>query len=279
MTAAVELDQAVATEVCRCGGPVHARGMCMKHYTHWRLQNPKVPTAEVIAHLDLLRNAGLGWRRIAELTGVPFDTLRQIPSRSYSLVETAERIMALEPPEIPHNLMADGATVLMIGSTRRVRGLIAIGYMRLDLVRETGLHRTNIGNVLAGNHRYVWASTARRIDEVFRRLQALPAPDSYGARRARARAQRAGWNSPLAWDEETIDDPAAEPYQLQEAKRTTAGDRAIPEDFADIVADHREFLQRSDEEIAVALGLKTDTFRKRLERAGIPIGRQLVGAS
>lgn len=47
----------------------------------------------------------------------------------------------------------------------------------------------------------------------------------------------------------------------------------IPEDFADIVADHRS-IGRTDDDIALSFGITTETLHGRFRRFGIPQGRR-----
>jgi len=154
-------------------------------------------------------------------------------------------------------VVADAARVDATGTRRRLRALVAAGWPNVTLAAEMGYPKAVFSCLLADGQGLVAAVTARRVQELFTRLQLATPPDIAALRRSRLRGCRHGWPPPLAWDEDSIDDPDTQPH---------VGGR---EDFADIVADHR-YLGRDDREIARRLGLKLDTLQARLRRAGIP---------
>lgn len=93
--------------------------------------------------------------------------------------------------------------VSTVGAVRRIQAAQVIGYPASALAATTTVSR-----VLIGQRRYVWASTHHEIAQRYRELvEQTPGPDV----RARNRGRRLGWHGPLAWDEDTIDDPYAEP--------------------------------------------------------------------
>ena len=60
----------------------------------------------------------------------------------------------------------------------------------------------------------ITVKTARTVSAMYDRLSMQPAPESITAARTRLWASRKGFAPPLAWDDETIDDPMAEPAGL-----------------------------------------------------------------
>lgn len=89
-----------------------------------------------------------------------------------------------------------------------------------------------------------WTSqpTARLVRRLYDRLSMTPAPASRGATRARNDARRKGWFPPLAWDDDTIDDPVAVPCLLPpvEGSDPAADEWAIQH----LMADHVCVLDR-----------------------------------
>lgn len=102
-----------------------------------------------------------------------------------------------------------------VGTTRRLQALTVAGWPTSRLARETGLAPSYLSRVLKGDLAEVPASMARMVAVVYGQLGAV-SPGLCGvshiaARAARERAAAARWAPPAAWDDDTIDDPAAIP--------------------------------------------------------------------
>jgi hypothetical protein len=106
------------------------------------------------------------------------------------------------------------------GTRRRLQALIAIGWPRRALAERLG---TRPANIL--RQRRVRAGTARRVARVYDQLSMTPGPDPRCAEAARRR----GWAPPLAWDDDQIDDPRAQPAAPlgEPAADEVAVDRAL----------------------------------------------------
>lgn len=179
---------------------------------------PSGPAAEHIAHL---RAHGVGMRRISELTGVPRWLITRLtpaaarPARSIDRVQEA-RILALQasaatisPARVARR--RDGA----VGLRRRLQALHALGWSTRQLSARSGIATDTLRAVIGGRD-VVAMSTDARIRELYDALwdQQPPQrthPERSGVSRTRNRAAAAGWPSPLAWDDDTIDDPTATP--------------------------------------------------------------------
>lgn len=94
-----------------------------------------------------------------------------------------------------------------IGTTRRLRALVALGYNQQHLAQATGLGYSTISYLILGKVTRTGRARAAKVRAVYDRLSMTPGP----SRAARDRAHRSGWMPPLAWDDDTIDDPAAQP--------------------------------------------------------------------
>lgn len=191
-----------------------ATPFCEKHAPEWRRQQGRiwVPIGPTRAHVQQLRDAGLGWYRIANLSGVSAWVIRNVieAGQKHVRLATARGLLSVPVPEREHDLVADGAVVSGLGTRRRLRALVALGYSNERLAVEVGYPVSQFGRLVGGESE-VTAGVARKAERVFERLQMLPPPEGYAANRSRLRAARRGWPVPMSWDEDSIDDPASRP--------------------------------------------------------------------
>lgn len=162
---------------------------------------PVAPTAE---RLHQLRDAGVSMHAVARTIGVSETTLVNIAKGHQRHVQ-AWTANAIARVAIPAVLDCETTGYPGIGARRRVAALLAIGWTHAHLHRQTGGVAT--GDVINDPGRRVEAHTYHAIRETYERLCMTPGPSS----RNRARARRHGWNPPMAWDEDSIDDPNAIP--------------------------------------------------------------------
>jgi len=109
------------------------------------------------------------------------------------------------------------------GTRRRLQALVAIGWPTAALAGRLGIPSTEVSRLCHHAHR-VYPHTIQRVGQLYTQLSMNPGP----SRRARRRAEVAGWAPPLAWDDNTIDDPAATPA-AHGAERTTPRPHDIDE--------------------------------------------------
>lgn len=163
-----------------------------------------------------------------------------------------------------------------IGSARRIRALAALGYDWVTLGRELGVSRDQIRQWSVNTTRTT-RGTAERIAVAYDRLSmTLPPAETTTQRctvaRARNRAQAEGWAVPLAWDEGTIDDPAASPTAGTRSRRgcdqsvvdrILAGDYRLPATKTERAAVVRRWLAdgRSLNELERATGWNARRYR------------------
>ena len=208
-----------------CGLPIRSRGRCNRHYeahrrrmmAYGRWESVRVPAAPVRAHYEALLAAGMSRNQVSRISGVKPDQLDNLlrprkdrgdqPARIV-FRRTADRILAVPVPA-PHEVWrwaADGQRVDPTGTARRLQALVALGYSQRSLAARLGVHEANLPQTVNGT-RLATAGLARKVAALFDELQLVPG-DSV---RARNTAKRRGWVPPLAWDEDSIDDPAAVP--------------------------------------------------------------------
>ena len=99
------------------------------------------------------------------------------------------------------------------GTDRRIQALLALGWRHSDITARLTeidpLAATQSDQLLRRPGPYVWASTAEAVRAVYDQLAMIPGP----SKRNRDRARKLGYVPPLAWDDDELDDPEAEPYR------------------------------------------------------------------
>ena len=195
----------------RCSRAAHRRGLCHQHYRRYLNTQPTgmAPIGPVREHLKSLIGAGMTHDQIALVAGVSRRSTIQAAlyelNRESMRASTAARVLSVEVPKFVANRPA--GYVPTIGVTRRLRALMATGYLIKDLAEHSGITAQQVSLLLSGRQERTRAGTARAVDEMFRKLQLVPSTNA----RAIRRAERCGWYPPFAWDEEEIDDPQARP--------------------------------------------------------------------
>lgn len=259
---------ATDTATCsKCSRPAeYSVGMCKSHYQSWihrqkaygrwddvRTMIDARPAHE---HIRALRAAGVGLRRLEELTALPHRTLFEVSRREPGVITrtTAEAILSVPIPATPHDpIVAENRYIDPTGTIRRLQALAAIGYSARNLSRRCGHNDTYFGPMLAGKRTFITARLARKVDALFQDLQHTPGPD----KRTRTKALELGWPPPLAWDEETIDDPAAQPNYGSNVRAP----------FLDRYRDARYHAGITDkDQLATAVGITRDSLDRQLER-------------
>lgn len=189
----------------------------LKAYGRWA---PLVDAEPVRRHVRELQAAGIGIRRIAELSGIgprsighllygrPADGLA--PAKRVKPT-TAAAILAVRPSLEAY---APHAKVDATGTRRRIEALCAVGWSIARQARELGMDDSTVYRFL--QTKGVEAVSAIAVRDLYERLWDQPPPeetkgDRIASGHARGNARRRGWAPPMAWDDESIDDPSASP--------------------------------------------------------------------
>ncbi len=258
-----------------CGRKATRRSMCNSCYqtyrnkqvAYGRWQTVMVDAGPVRAHLLALRAAGIGNRRIGELSGVSRSALQKMsrnrpgtedPLRSNVWRSTANRILAI-PLEVDNR--GYGVRIDSTGSLRRLRALQAIGWTQTEIAHRIGWTLQNLNRYFISNPAMINRGTAVTIAKLFNELQLIPGPSE----RSRRHARKHGWAPPLAWDEDTIDDPAAKPDIGRNEVVT----------FKERYTELRE-LGYHDLQIVSKLGIQPESLLRQLHRYGITPSPDLV---
>jgi len=169
-------------------------------------------------HVAKLRALGWTHPQIAQAAVVS----RKVPegvergTTAYILVESEQAILSV--PLVPRESHrgTDGT-----GTWRRYEALQWMGWPVTKIAAEVGVKPTTL-STMRSRRGAVSFRVARAMAALYERWSATPGPSQWTA----AKARRLGYASPWAWDDDTIDDPAAAPQGV-EAEQVTGKDRYL----------------------------------------------------
>ncbi|MCL2586095.1 MAG: hypothetical protein FWE35_26980, partial [Streptosporangiales bacterium] len=187
----------------------------MKAYGRWK---PLVDADPARIRIRALNEYGAGCARIAQAAGVAPETVVNIlsgrngrPPARRIREKTEAKILSVMP-----SLDLLGATIPVdaTGTRRRIQALVRRGWSLSKISQRLRTDRANMKRLLTAGK--VRAETARKVRDLYNEIWDEPPPedghrDQIAASRARNRAEAEGWPPPAAWDDDRIDDPAAEP--------------------------------------------------------------------
>lgn len=247
-------------------------------------QSPDVDAEPVRAHLLALREAGMSQDAVIRRLSLPQSALKNVmygangrpPGRTVRR-ETAAAVLAFWPTldDFP-----DAALIDATGTRRRAEALAVLGWSGSRLAPEIGMTKDNFNTCLRG--RRVSARFARKVARLYDRLWSQK-PEYHGvpsglASRIRTMAAASGFHGPLAWDDDTIDDPRALPLTDAVQPVVTEGENLaarwlMGESVILRPADRREVLQHLFEwtndttaEIAARLDMSPEAAERAWER-------------
>lgn len=228
------------------------------------------PSAPLTAHVRGLVRSGRSLQGIADETGLSVTTVGRIRAGGGAPVwlTTAERLLAARPVQDPKALV--GAT----GTVRRLQALVVMGHAQKTLAAEIPCAYTYISMLTHDRRDRVTTVTEQAVRRMYGRLSMTSGPSGHG----RALAARYGWHGPLAWDDDTIDDPTAVP-QLDAppagytegddvAARFLMGESVVLDKTArrEVLAHLMEWTQSTPAEIGDRLGMSEDAVSRSWER-------------
>ncbi|MFD4258215.1 hypothetical protein ACFWR9_11440 [Streptomyces sp. NPDC058534] len=180
---------------------------------------PWVDAEPVRVHVRYLQSCEMGLRAIAARAGVDRKRLQAVlngrpergtPPQKTMRPDTAAAVLAVEPTL--ENL-APNTPISPLGTRRRARALVAVGWPQQHLAVHLGMDPGNFGTML--NREHVLARRALAVRAMYDALwRADPADHGAslgGIARARAYAADRGWAPPGAWDDDALDNPEAHP--------------------------------------------------------------------
>jgi hypothetical protein len=231
--------------------------------------DPFVSVEDAREVVDRLRGAGLSGDAIAAAAGLSTAIVVRItyPSArgAYTKVTRgtydALTRVRLDPHHLPAEAMIDAT-----GTRRRIQALTALGWTHETMGEHLGVTGTAVWQMT--RRPKVTARNAVRVAAMYGPLSMRLGPSET----ARRRAAKAGHCPPLAWDDDAIDDPAARPTGLADARQRRRSE--LVEDVADMLAD--------DATVAGAcarLEMSRKALQRALQRAGRhDLWRRLTGS-
>lgn len=155
-------------------------------------------------HLQRLHEY-MGWKTLAKRTTLDYRTLVQIYRGERATIRrtTASKILAVPVADSRDA----GKYIDATGSIRRVRALQAAGHTTQAIADACQTGRAKIELIVNAKQATVREMLAAKIRRAYSQLAEQPGDGV----RARNRAKREGWAPPAAWDDDTIDDPQAQP--------------------------------------------------------------------
>lgn len=179
-----------------------------------------LPIGPVREHVEMLRAQGIGTHRLAGIAGVSARLIQAIVTGTRGPRDgeqhtvnrkAAEALLAVRPSAA---LIAPSRQIDATGTRRRLQALAVLGWTRAELARRTGLTATSVGRLMRADSCAI--SSARKVHTVYEALWDQVPPQGTSTQRqavsrALADAARRGWVPPMAWDDDSIDDPAAQP--------------------------------------------------------------------
>lgn len=243
-------------------------------YGQWE---PFVDSEPVRAHVRALQCEGMATRAIEKAAGIPESGLKPLlwgtngrPPTSKTRKETALAILTLWPSL---TTLPDAARIDPSGTRRRVQALATQGWTQRFVADRAGYAPSNFRRNLCRDR--VTARFARAVRDVYDELSMrIPTNEEVPrsmAERAVREARCKGWEGPLAWDDDTIDNPSAlpmtdavEPIATEGenvADRWLHGESVIlgPEDRKRVLQHLMEWSNDTPQEIADQLEMSLDT--------------------
>jgi hypothetical protein len=167
---------------------------------------PRTSAAPARAHIARLQQQHLSLRQIAAAAGVGGKVVTAIrDGRAHVRPATAAAILAVTPAARPET-----GLVPATGTARRLRALMLAGWRASDLAGELG-YQAHALRRLVTSGQFTPAPTAAAVRDLYDRLWDKTGPSERTSRNG----ERRGWAPAMAWDDDTIDDPAAQPQGIR----------------------------------------------------------------
>ncbi len=180
---------------------------------------PWTDAEPVRVHIRHLQSCDMGLRAIAAAADIDRKQLQSIlrgrPERGTGPQEKVRPALAVAVLGVEPTLdnLAAGCIISAIGTTRRLQALVAAGWPQQRIAEDMGWLPTNVSQLMRATT--VTVKNARLVRAVYDRLwnvdPATRGASPRGIEDAKKRAQQERWAPVGAWDDDTIDDPAAFP--------------------------------------------------------------------
>jgi transcriptional regulator with XRE-family HTH domain len=265
---------AYVVDRCKCRQCLDANSAAKrqvdKQKAYGRYDNGRVDAGPAREHVRNLMAQGMAWKQVAKVAGLSPSTVSNLlygryerghaPYPRMSRVNS-EKLLAVKVTL--ENLPA-GHHVDATGTHRRLRALVAIGWSQSRLAALLGIERSNFTAFMRSEGVTVRYALAVRdlYDQIWDEPQEGHDHRSrIAANRARNYARERGWLPPLAWDDDTMDDPATLPDLGGKPKRRDT----LPEDVEFLISTGE-----NPDRAAARLGMKRSYLLSALRDLGRP---------
>lgn len=227
--------------------PGRNRGLCHGHYD----ADPErgyVDPGPARARLQLLQERGVTQAMMLQ---------HGLSRMGVQRIHTAERIRrcteakAMAIP-VPAGFVQSLTDVDGTGTRRRLQALMALGWTSSALGVELGTAQNAV--VAMAKRQWVTSASAAAVRVLYDKLSMTLGPSGLSRQRAAAK----GWVPALAWDDDTIDDPTAEPW------RGTAQRVSFLDQYNELAE-----MQLTNRHIAEVIGIAPESLARQLTRYGI----------
>lgn len=225
---------AYVVDKCRCRActtaSATAQAIRSKQQAYGRYDSGRVDAEPVQEHIRYLMANGISAKRLATLADLSHSAVSAIiygrterGHNPYPRVQavTAEKILAIKPTL---DNMAAGRVIDSTGTLRRLQALVTIGWSMSRLGEHINVTPGNMVKLM--NSTQTTAGRARQVKALYEKLWNQPQQghdqrSRISANRSRSYAKKRGWYPPMAWDDDTIDNPATMPDMGETLDRTT----------------------------------------------------------
>lgn len=252
---------AYLTHGCRCENCRTEQSRRQKRYRLDRARGVArlVDAQPLREHVEALQAAGMSQWDITLAAGWKSrNALADACRRDKVTPRTMARVLAVAAPPVSRRNGYVDATA----SRRRLQALAVLGWPTRTIAARLGnLDAQTYIYIANGRTRTIRRRTEDAIAQLYDELWDAPGP----SKRTRSIALSKGWVPPLAWDEDSIADPAAKPVGADSTARWmhTRGDyKALVEDFTDMRRTGTTFAA-----CAMRLGMSEQALERSLYRA------------
>jgi len=191
-----------------------------KAYGRWPEWGGRVDANPARQHIRALQAAGMGLKQVKRLSGVGEGTIFPLlygdPAAGLEPTKriAPERAQALLAVQATMDTLAAGAVMDATGTRRRLQALSANGWAAALLAERLNRHASAIRRTRISPT--VLVSNARDVRDLYESMWDELPPMATGDQkssvtRVKQHAKRLGWAPPMAWDDDTIDHPDAQP--------------------------------------------------------------------
>ncbi|MFM9373204.1 helix-turn-helix domain-containing protein [Streptomyces sp. Da 82-17] len=206
---------------CRCAPCTRAasRADALRRLDRMAGRPRQIPAGQAADHVRALLGRGLTVTQIGRESGLQPSTIRRLVNgQTTILAVNAAKVLA-----VPLDVRPSLGDVPAVGAIRRVRALYALGHLNHVIAAEAGISRDAVCHLAAGD----WATLKVGADDGVRAAYDRLSMTTGTSWKTRRLAERKGWAPPLAWDDDSIDDPDALPQTDAVRPVVSEGERLV----------------------------------------------------